>query len=247
MRYLGIVLVLMTLTACNTASGPQIIGHRGAMGYETENTVASVRKAMELGVDMIEIDVFRIQSGEIVVFHDERVERLTNGGGNIEEFNIVDLKRLTLDGGHKIPQLQEILGAMDHKLPLNIELKGAGTAGRVQFITNYYVEREGWQPGQFLISSFNWDELREYRALDPNARIAVLTEEDPLEALEVARELGAEAINPAAASVTAENVQAMHEAGFRVNVWTVNDPEEFQKLKAMGVDAVFTDYPDRMR
>lgn len=247
MRYLGIVLVLMTLTACNTASGPQIIGHRGAMGYETENTVASVRKAMELGVDMIEIDVFRIQSGEIVVFHDERVERLTNGGGNIEEFNIVDLKRLTLDGGHKIPQLQEILGAMDHQLPLNIELKGAGTAGRVQFITNYYVEREGWQPEQFLISSFNWDELREYRALDPNARIAVLTEEDPLQALEVARELGAEAINPAAASVTAENVQAMHEAGFRVNVWTVNDPEEFQKLKAMGVDAVFTDYPDRMR
>lgn len=247
MRYLGIVLVLMTLTACNTASGPQIIGHRGAMGYETENTVASVQKALELGVDMIEIDVFRIKSGEIVVFHDERVERLTNGGGRIEEYLMFDLKKLLLDGGHQIPMLQEVLKAIDHRVPLNIELKGAGTAERVHYITNYYTEREGWQPEQFLISSFNWDELRDYRALDTNARIAVLTEEDPLEALEVARELGAEAINPAAASVTAENVQAMHEAGFRVNVWTVNEPEQYQKLKAMGVDAVFTDYPDRLR
>ena len=110
---------------------PLVIGHRGAMGHETENTLASVQKALDLGVDGIEIDVFNIQSGETVVFHDERVDRLANGGGKIEEYNYVDLLRLTLDGNHKIPMLQDVLKMIENKVLLNIELKGAGTADRV--------------------------------------------------------------------------------------------------------------------
>ena len=224
-----------------------IIGHRGAMGYETENTIASVEKALELGVDMIEIDVFRIDSGEIVVFHDERVDRLTNGAGNIEDYNIFDLKKLLLEGGHGIPQLQEVLRAVKAQVPINIELKGAGTAGRVAYITDYYVENEDWRPDQFLISSFNWDELRAYRELDPDGRIAVLTDGDPLKAIEVAKELNAEAINPFAGQVSPEAVKALHEEGFKVYVWTVNEPGQFRALKEMGVDGVFSDFPDRMR
>ncbi|WP_255443938.1 glycerophosphodiester phosphodiesterase family protein [Robiginitalea sp. SC105] len=236
------------MTACTTAGNKTlIIGHRGAMGYETENTVASVQKALDLGVDMIEIDVFRIESGEIVVFHDETVDRLTNGGGRIEEYNVFDLRQLILDGRHRIPLLQEVLRTINHQVPLNIELKGAGTSDRVNFITDYYVEREGWEPDQFLISSFNWDELREYRRLDPEARIAVLTEGDPLEALEVARELGAEAINPNAAAVTPENIDAIHDAGFKVYVWTVNEKSAFDALSEIGADGIFTNYPDRMK
>ncbi len=236
------------MSACNNSGEkPLIIGHRGAMGYEMENTLSSVQKALELGVDMIEIDVFEIESGEIVVFHDDTVDRLTNGGGKIEGYNIFDLKQLTLDGGHKIPMLQDVLGLINHRVPLNIELKGAGMAERVQMITSYYSEKKGWSPDQFLISSFNWDELRSYRALDPKARIAVLTEEDPEEALEVARELGAEAINPAYGKITPEKARAIHEAGFKIYVWTVNEPKQFEELKAMGVDGVFSNYPDRMR
>jgi glycerophosphoryl diester phosphodiesterase len=248
MRHLFAVLILVLTMACNPRGPePLIIGHRGAMGHETENTLASIEKAMELGVDMIEIDVFRISSGEIVVFHDERVERLTNGGGRIEDYNIFDMKKLILDGGHSIPQLQDVLRLIDANVPLNIELKGAGTADRVNFITDYYVEKYGWQPGQFLISSFDWDELRAFRAQDADSRIAVLTDGDPLKALDVARELKAEAINPSAAGVTAENVAAIHEAGFKVYVWTVNETVEFEALREMGVDGIFTDYPDRMR
>lgn len=224
-----------------------IIGHRGAMGYETENTLSSVQKALELGVDMIEIDVFKIESGEIVVFHDETVDRLSNGGGKIEEYNIFDLKQLTLEGGHKIPMLQDVLQLIDHRVPLNIELKGAGTAERVQVITSYYSGQQGWSPNQFLISSFNWDELRAYRALDPGARIAVLTEGDPTEALAVAKELAAEAINPAYGKISPEKARAIHDAGFKINVWTVNEPKQYEELKAMGVDGIFTNYPDRMR
>jgi glycerophosphoryl diester phosphodiesterase len=226
---------------------PLIIGHRGAMGYETENTLASIEKAMELGVDMIEIDVFRIQTGEIAVFHDERVERLANSGGRIEEYNFFDMKKLILDGGHRIPILQEVLKLVDHKVPLNIELKGAGTASPVQHIVSYYCEQKGWTPDQFIISSFNWDELRAYRALDPEARIAVLVEGNPLEALEVAAELKAEAINPHYTQVNAENVARIHQEGYKVYTWTVNDPADFQKLKTMGVDGVFSNFPDQMR
>ena len=71
---------------CETQSKPLIIGHRGAMGYETENTLASIQKAMDLGVDMIEIDVFKIKSGEIVVFHDDTLDRFSNAGGKIEDY-----------------------------------------------------------------------------------------------------------------------------------------------------------------
>ena len=81
MKNYGIVLLIVLITSCSGMNRDMlVIGHRGAMGHETENTLASIQKAMDLGVDMIEIDVFKIKSGEIVVFHDERLERLSNAG-----------------------------------------------------------------------------------------------------------------------------------------------------------------------
>lgn len=224
-----------------------IIGHRGAMGYETENTLASVEKAMELGVDMIEIDVFQISSGEIVVFHDERVDRLSNSAGPIKEYNIFDLKKLVLDGGHQIPMLQDVLKRIGGQVALNIELKDTQIADNIHLIVSGYAQKPEWSEDQFIISSFDWDELRAYRKLSPNGRIAVLTEGDPLEALNVARELDAEAINPHFTQLNADNMDQLHRAGFKVYTWTVNDPSDFQRLKAMGVDGVFSDYPDRMK
>ena len=223
-----------------------IIGHRGAMGYETENSLPSIQKALDLGVDMIEIDVFKIKSGEIVVFHDERVERLTNGGGNIEEYYIFDLKRLLLEGNHTIPMLQDVLKLIDNKVALNIELKGANTADRVNFIMDYYVKKRGWSWDNVLISSFNWDELREMRKINPDIAIAVLTESDPLEAIPVAQELGAVAINPNYRMLNTDNVAAMHEAGFKIYTWTVNDPEAIKNLLDLGVDGIISDFPERV-
>ncbi|MEN1784042.1 MAG: glycerophosphodiester phosphodiesterase [Bacteroidota bacterium] len=225
---------------------PLVIGHRGAMGYETENTLASVRKAMELGVDMIEIDVFKIKSGEIMVFHDERLERLGNAGGKIEEYNIFDLKRVVLDGNHTIPMLQDVLKVIDNKVALNIELKGANTAGRVAFITDYYVRERGWDLKNFVISSFKPEELRKMREINPDIAIAVLTEsEDPLTAIPLAKEVKAFAINPWYKTLTAENVGKLKEAGFKVYTYTVNEPEEIEQVTALGVDGIFTNYPDR--
>ncbi len=238
------ILALM-MSSC-TMKQPLIIGHRGAMGHETENTLPSIQKAMDLGVDMIEIDVFKIKSGEIVVFHDDTVDRLTNGPGNIEEYNIFELNKLIVDGGHKIPMLQDVLKLIDNKVALNIELKGAGTADKVNFIMNYYIEKKNWSADNFLISSFNWDELREMRKYNPNVAIAVLTEENPTDAMEVAKELNAVAINPYFKELNEEVANQIHDEGFKIYTWTVNEPQDIETMKDIGVDGIITNFPERV-
>ncbi|MCR9226222.1 MAG: glycerophosphodiester phosphodiesterase [Flavobacteriaceae bacterium] len=228
-------------------SKPLVIGHRGAMGHETENTLASVQKALDLGVDMIEIDVFKIKSGEIAVFHDKKVDRLANGGGNIEEYDIIQLRQLILDGGHKIPMLQDVLKKIDNQVVLNIELKGAGTADRVNHIIDYYTKNKGWSPENFVISSFNWDELRAMRSHNTDIKIAILTSQDPLEAIDVAKELNAVAINPHFETLTQENTAKIQEEGLKVYTWTVNEPEDIKKMTEFGVDGIITNYPERAR
>ncbi|WP_419212752.1 glycerophosphodiester phosphodiesterase [Maribacter sp. X9] len=225
---------------------PLVIGHRGAMGHERENTLASIQKAIDLGVDMIEIDVFKIKSGEIVVFHDDTVDRLTNGPGKIEEYNILDLKKLIVDGGHQIPMLQDVLKLIDNRVALNIELKGDATADRVNFIMNYYIKDKNWSPENFLISSFKWDELREMRKLNPNVAIAILTEENPLDAIPVAKELNAVAINPYFKKLDAEIATQLKDAGLKIYTWTVNEPEDISDMKEIGVDGIITNYPERV-
>lgn len=226
---------------------PLVIGHRGAMGHEIENTLASVEKAMQLGVDMIEIDVFKIKSGEIVVFHDDTVDRLANGSGKIEAYNFVALKALVLDGGHKIPSLQDVLELIDNKVALNIELKGANTSDKVDFIMDYYIKNHNWSPENFIISSFNWDELKEMRRVNPEVRIAVLTEDHPLDALEVAKELQAEAINPHFKDLDRATAREIKEAGFKIYTWTVNKPEDIDLVKGYNVDGIITNYPERIQ
>ncbi len=247
MRIICIVtLVILTFSSC-TMKEPLVIGHRGAMGHETENTLASIQKALDLGVDMIEIDVFKIKSGEIVVFHDERLERLSNAGGRIEEYNIFDLNRVMLDGNHRIPMLQDVLKLIDNKVRLNIELKGSDTADRVNFIVNYYVREKGWQLNNFLISSFKWDELSAIRELNPTIPIAVLTEDDPIKALPIAKDLHAEAINPSFKKLNLEVVDKIKSEGLKIYTWTVNDSTDIQAMKDLNVDGIITNFPERVR
>ncbi len=222
-----------------------VIGHRGAMGYETENTLASIQKALDFKVDAIEIDVFKIKSGEIVVFHDTNVERLTNGSGPIEQMNIVQVKNLKLENDQQIPLLQDVLKLIDTRCKLNIELKGKGTVDKVNYIVNYYINKKGWSKEDFIISSFYWDELEEFRKVDPEIAIAVLTEEDPLEAIETAKQLKATAINPYYKTLKPETVKQIQQNGFKVYPYTVNEVADITKMAEMGVDGIFTNFPDR--
>ena len=217
------------------------IGHRGAMGYELENTLESINKAIELGVDGIEIDVFKIKSGEIVVFHDEYVDKLTDGSGKIEDYNLKDLKKLKLLNGSRIPLLEDVLDLLDEKYFLNIELKGLNTAKTVECILK---DRKN-----ILISSFNWDELKKTK-LDK----AILIEGNPLLALKVAKEMGAVAINPDYNFLTLEIIDKIHKENLKIYTWVVNDKIKLNvdgiKLNVdeikLNVDGIISDYPDKI-
>ena len=204
------------------------------MGYELENTLESINKAIELGVDGIEIDVFKIKSGEIVVFHDEYVDKLTDGSGKIEDYNLKDLKKLKLLNGSRIPLLEDVLDLLDEKYFLNIELKGLNTAETVECILK---DRKN-----ILISSFNWDELKKTK-LDK----AILIEGNPLLALKIAKEIGAIAINPDYNFLTLEIIDKIHKENLKIYTWVVND-----KIKLnvdgikMNVDGIISDYPDKI-
>jgi len=245
-RKISVLIVIIIVSACDMKK-PLVIGHRGAMGHETENSLASIQKALDLGVDMIEIDVFKISSSEIVVFHDDTVDRLTNGPGKIEEYNIFDLNQLILDGGHKIPMLQDVLKLIDNKVALNIELKGANTSDRVNFIMDYYIKEKNWSPENFIISSFNWEELKAMRKINKDVAIAVLTEENPIDAIAIAKELNAVAINPYFKNLNLEVANEIRDAGFKIYTWTVNEPEDINAMKRIGVDGIITNFPERIQ
>ncbi len=240
-------MLVLTLFSCEKHQKPLTIGHRGAMGYETENTLASIQKALDLGVDMIEIDVFVIASGEVVVFHDETLERLSTVSDSIESLSWDALQKIRVTGNHAIPLLTDVLDLMDRKVPLNIELKGKNTAKPVFEIMNHYQNQKAWKKTDFFISSFLWDELSIMRNLDNQIGIGVLTEENPLEAIPFATGIKAQSINPWWKTLTKENCQQLHKAGFEIYTYTVNEPLDIQTVLGFEVDGIFTNFPDRIK
>jgi glycerophosphoryl diester phosphodiesterase len=240
--FLGIMLYSCTM---GKTENPMIIGHRGAMGYETENTIVSIEKAVALGAPMIEIDVFQIASGELVVFHDNELDRLSNTSGPITSFTWEALQEVVLEGGHSIPLLQTVLNQLAGRAALNIELKGPNTAAPVANLLKAYLSNGTWKEEDLLISSFDWNLLLETRDFLPEISIGVLTEAHPLEAIPTAKELSAVSINPYYKDLDATIVAQIHAAGFKVYTWTVNAPEDLKNVKKLGVDAVFTNFPDR--
>lgn len=243
--YFLLLSVALLFMNCSQMKKPLNIGHRGAMGHETENTIASVKKALALHVDMIEIDVFVIKSGELVVFHDEILDSLTNASGRIEDFTWEEIQKVVVKGNHHIPTLAEVIETIDQKVPLNIELKGKNTAKPTfELLQTFY--KKGWKKDDFVISSFLWEELETFRKLDAEIAIAVLTEENPVDAIAMGKKLKAVAINPWWKTLTEENVKQLHEEGFKIYTYTVNEPEDIKNVTALGVDGIFCNFPERL-
>ena len=141
---------------------------------------------------------------------------------------------------------QEVLDLIKGKVFLNIELKGSQTALKTHELLQIYFEREQWSPEKILISSFNWEELKIFRQANQEVPIAILTEDDPLDAIPIGLELGAVAINPDYKSLNSDNVAKMQKAGFKIYPWTVNDPGDINLMTQMGVDGIITDFPERI-
>ena len=129
------------------------IGHRGAKGYVAENTIASISKAIELGVDGVEIDVFRCSTGELIVFHDKTLEKLTNAIGFIEKLTLDSIKKIKVLGKEKIPTLIEVMNFINSRIILNIELKGKNTAIPTVKLLNNYSFNSSMDKDKIFISS----------------------------------------------------------------------------------------------
>ena len=222
------------------------IAHRGARGYEPENTLKSFQKALDLNADGIELDVHLSSDGHLIVIHDETIDRTTNGKGFVNTFTLAELKTFLIDDQYEIPTLKEVFDLVNKKCLINIELKGLGTADKVAALIEEYIAYQNWNYGHFIVSSFNWNLLQETSNLNSNIAIGVLTEEDVEKALAFAEVIEAEAIHPDYQLLNLENVQEMQEKGFMVLPWTVNSPEDIQKIKSYQVDGIISDFPDRL-
>lgn len=223
----------------------KIIGHRGAMGLKPENTLSSTEKALEIGVDMIEIDVYALPSSELVVIHDGKVDRTTNGKGYVMDHSFKELRKLDAGDGQQIPTLEEVLEVINGKVPINIELKGAGTADPVAKVIKKYYSEKGWKADQFLISSFNHPELQAFKKLMPEINIGGLIVGIPVDYAEFAEKLGAAAINVSDEFIDQKYVDDAHRRGLTMNVFTVNDADDMLRMQKLGVDGIFTNFPDR--
>ena len=222
------------------------IGHRGAKGHIAENTIASIHKAIELGADGIEIDVFQCKSGEIVLFHDKTLEKLTNGDGNIEDKNLEELRKLkVLNSSYSIPTLEEVLKSIGKDIFLNIELKGRNTAEGSLNLIKKYIERNKIEFNNILFSSFNWEELKDLRSLSDKVQLALITEQDPLLAIDYALKLKAVAINPNYKDLNEQIISKINEKGLKIYTWTVNSKIQIDRLKVLNVNGIITDFPDR--
>lgn len=216
-----------------------MIGHRGAAGLRPENTLPSFVEAVRLGVDAVELDVQSVQ-GTLIVLHDDRVDRTTNGRGTVAELSLEELRRLDAGNGARVPLLDEVFEVIPPHVGINVELKGADTAEPLaQFLRN--------RPSRdVLVSSFDHDELRRFHAASPDVPVAPLFSRWRRDAIHVARELAAWSINVALRATTAERVRQVCAAGLELLVYTVNDPLQARHLVGMGVSGLFTDFPDRI-
>ncbi|MEH6504020.1 MAG: glycerophosphodiester phosphodiesterase family protein [Cycloclasticus sp.] len=218
------------------------IGHRGAMGYVPENTLLSIRKAIELGADWVEIDV-HLADAQLFVIHDETLDRTTNGKGKLSAYSFAKLRALDAGWGEQIPTLQEVIEEAKEKVGLNIELKGIAT-GEAVAIQLSALDKEHKE--KILVSSFLMDELVNVSRLDETIKLGVLAGKNVRIAFEWAKKLHAFSIHLSLNLATAEYVRQAHDQNLKLFVYTVNKQVDITRMKLIGVDGVFTNYPDRV-
>jgi glycerophosphoryl diester phosphodiesterase len=213
------------------------IAHRGCMDDYPENTVGAFRGAAPKA-DAVECDVRRCRSGELVVFHDETLDRATDGTGRVDETDWSELRERRVHGtDERIPRLEAVLEAVPADTTVTVELKSEGLAADV-------VERIARVDNDVIVSSFHWDELRAARRAGAST-LAVLCYENPDGALSLATELDCAYVHPPKElCIGTDLVERAHDRGMEVNVWTAETREDVDELRAAGVDGLSTDSVD---
>lgn len=234
----------------------KVWAHRGASAYAPENTLAAFRLALDQGADGIELDVQLSKDGKLVVIHDERVDRTSNGSGRVVDMTCQELKKLDFSNGMgdyafaRIPTLREVYGLLKGKsITVNVEIK----YGEVEYPGIWdkliQLERAMGMQGRVIYSSFNHYVLKKIRELDPDAEIGLLYSGALVDPWIYANHLRADAIHPdyRVALGCPGLLEGCRNAGVAVNAWNVNDPDAVQLLAQEGVNAVITNAPDVAR
>ncbi|SER89865.1 glycerophosphoryl diester phosphodiesterase [Propionibacterium cyclohexanicum] len=225
--------------------------HRGASKAAPENTLPAFERAAELGADGVELDVQRTADGELVVCHDEQIDRTSDGRGFIAEYCLDELRgfdfanHMSGFGKLPIPTLADVLDLLkETPLTVNIELKNSVVAypGMESQVAEL-VHRCGWDD-RVLYSSFNHRSMR--AMADRGYRAGLLYETVMWKPQEYGVKLGAAALHPAGTAVRLNPhcVRKAHGRGLSVNVWTIDQPEQIKALAHLEVDAIITNVPD---
>lgn len=221
-----------------------IFAHRGASGYAPENTMAAMKKAIALGTNAIEFDIHNVE-GELYVFHDRRLDNKSSGSGLIEEVSRQYLSSINVEG-EPIPTLWEIMNYLSqHDCLVNIELKGMKSLEPFIKIYPRLVKDLHIAPENLLISSFHHGFLAKFRHLFPLSRIAPLFEGIELQANSTAHKLDAYSLHLSLSFINQEIITQAQAEGRKVFVYTVDHEEDIIGLRQMGVDGIFTNFPDR--
>ena len=247
---------------------PLVFAHRGGGGVFPENTLGAFEYSAKMGVDVLELDVHSTADGTLVVMHDTKFDRTTNGSGKISEMTLAEVKKLdagfnfTPDGGKTfpfrgqgitVPTLKEIFDAFP-AMTFNIEPKQTEPS-----ITKLLCEmiRAKEMTGKVIVGSFRQTAIDEFRTACPDIATAATPREaseflamykvglaasytPPMQALQIPQNLGSLQV------VSKDFIAAAHKLNLQVHVWTINDPAEMQNLVEIGVDGIMTDYPDRL-
>ncbi len=218
------------------------IGHRGAAGHAPENTLAAIWKDQSLHADLIEVDVRETSDGQLVLLHDDTIDRTTNKTGPVAEMSFEQVQRADAGNGQRIPTLEEALEIVAGNMGIILELKQEGIGSDACAI----VKRREFRD-TLIYASFLIDELHRVRQADPLARLMVLQPRDlPRDPVADVVAVRASHVGLHFSSVTSLLLQTYHNLGRLVFTYTVNDPADIRRMRELGVDGIISDFPDRI-
>jgi len=225
---------------------PKIIAHRGASAHAPENTLSAFELAFTQKADGIELDVMLSHDGEIVVIHDDTVDRTTNGSGRVKDMTLKDLQRLDAGQGEKIPSLTEVFEKFGGRFLINIELKNYASIFDALPIKVAQLVQSFGIAESVLISSFNPFNLPRFHRLVPEASLGLITLPNKARHW-IYRLFNYGALHPYYEDVDQSLVSDTHAKNRQINVWTADEPDEIRRLAALNVDGIITNYPQRAR
>ena len=249
---IGLFLLMMVVMMCQQKEkeGFTIVAHRGASRIAPENTLSAMRKAIEFGADFAECDVFQTKDGELVLFHDEEMDRTTGKGGMIWDYTLAELKTMEVGSwfheefrGEPIPTLREVIRLVKGKIKLNIEVKVSGKDPDIAQKVVEIIQSEGIEQ-DCMVTSFEKPVILKVKEIAPQVITGfIFDEEHPPDIFEGNWEYVCSKRN----IVDEDFVRVAKRKGKKIFVWTVNYPAEMKELIALGVDGIITDVPDLLK